>query len=187
MAPIRILLVAFAGLGLAVALFASLSQPQLPTPTPEQATFFETKVRPVLLGNCLPCHGSKSQMAGLRLDTSSGFLRGGDSGPAIVPGEPNKSLLITVIHQTGAIKMPKGGKLKANEIADLEAWVKVGAPWPASAGQKSAEIAPLWSLQPVKEVSPPTVKNKLWVRNPLDSFVAARLEQAGLAPGPEAD
>ncbi len=152
--------------------------------TAEQATFFETKIRPVLAENCLPCHGKTTQLSGLRLDTLAGLMKGGASGRCVVLGDPNKSLLIQAVRQTGKLKMPQGGKLKPAEVADLEAWVKMGAPWPESS---KAMGDTLWSLQPVKKPALPVVRNKAWVRNPIDAFVLAGLEAKRLAPAPEAD
>src|SRR4029453_18805322 len=91
--------------------------------------FFETKVRPVLANSCLDCH-TDMRSGGLRLDSREAMLKGGKSGPALVPGDPEKSLLIQAVRQTGALKMPKGGKLTAAEIDGLVEWVKNGAVWP---------------------------------------------------------
>ena len=97
------------------------------------ADFFESKIRPVLANNCYNCHGN-SQLGGLRLDSRDGMLKGGKCGPAIVPGDAEKSLLIRAIQQTGStLKMPQGGKLKDDEIDNIVAWVNAGAFWPASA------------------------------------------------------
>src|SRR4029453_7302144 len=94
--------------------------------------FFETKVRPVLANSCLDCH-TDMRSGGLRLDSREAMLKGGKSGPALVPGDPEKSLLIQAVRPTGALKMPKGGKLTAAEIDGLVEWVKNGAVWPAFA------------------------------------------------------
>src|SRR5262245_2625216 len=101
--------------------------------------FFEGRVRPVLVKNCFPCH-TNAPMGGLRLDSGEGLLKGGDSGPAIVAGDPDKSLLIQVIRHTHErLKMPFGrDKLKNEEIADLAAWVKSGAVWPKATAAAAA-------------------------------------------------
>src|SRR5580658_5259301 len=91
--------------------------------------FFENSVRPVLATNCYACH-TNSELGGLRVDSRQSLLKGGKSGPALVPGDPEKSLLIQAVVQTGELKMPKGGKLKPAEIQALSEWVKMGAPWP---------------------------------------------------------
>lgn len=157
---------------------------QLPEPTPDQATFFETKVRPVLVDNCQACHGKSSQNGELRLDTAAGILKGGSSGEKIVTADPAQSILLKAVHQTGSLKMPPGKKLKAEEIINLEAWIKMGAPWPKD---KSGEKPPLWSLQPVRSPQIPAVTNKKWLKNPIDAFVLAKLESSKLTPASEAD
>jgi len=91
---------------------------------------FETKIRPILADNCYSCHTS-SQLGGLRVDSREALLKGGKSGPAIAPGDPDKSLLITAVRQTSdKLKMPMGGKLKKEEVEALTAWVRGGAVWP---------------------------------------------------------
>ena len=93
--------------------------------------FFENKVRPILVENCFSCHGEKKQRGGLRLDSLAAMLEGGDQGPAIVPGQPEKSLLVKGIsHEDKDFKMPPTKKLAREQIADLTNWVKIGAPWP---------------------------------------------------------
>jgi hypothetical protein len=100
---------------------------------PQSSDFFEANVRPVLAANCYDCHAD-GQMGGLRLDSREGLLKGGRSGPAVVPGDPDKSLLIQAVRQTSEkLKMPKGGRLKPGEIEALSDWVRAGAVWPASA------------------------------------------------------
>src|SRR5262249_11763161 len=93
--------------------------------------FFEARVRPVLAANCYDCHADQ-QYADLRVDSREALLKGGKSGPAIVPGDAEKSLLIRAVRQTDALKMPKGGKLKPEEVDALVAWVNAGAPWNGS-------------------------------------------------------
>src|SRR5262245_22434251 len=108
-------------------------QAQTPAQTAATAEFFEASVRPVLAANCYDCHGDQ-QYGGLRLDSRDAMLKGGRSGPAIVPGDPDKSLMIEAVRQTSdKLKMPKGGKLRPDEVDALVAWIKAGAPWPASA------------------------------------------------------
>ncbi|MDR3632551.1 MAG: DUF1549 domain-containing protein [Isosphaeraceae bacterium] len=168
-------------------------------PTPEQARFFEREVRPILAANCLSCHGEKKERGGLRLTSRESLLAGGDSGPAVVPGKPEESLLIEAIHQ-GSLKMPPKGKLSEREVAALEQWVKLGAPWPGgsngSAGNASRrargagfsdEDRNWWAFQPVREPAVPVTAEDRWSRNPVDRFVGSRLHEAGLTPAPEAD
>src|SRR6516165_10699551 len=98
--------------------------------SPQQAEFFEKRVRPVLVENCIDCHGEKKQEAGLRLDSREGILKGADSGPIVVPGKPAESELIEAIRQTGDLKMPPRSKLAPDEIAALTQWIDMGLPWP---------------------------------------------------------
>jgi mono/diheme cytochrome c family protein len=165
-------------------------------PTPAAVQFFESKVRPVLAANCFECHGAKKQKRGLRLDSLAGMLEGGDNGPVIVPGHPEKSLLVKVINHDGDVKMPsKSKKLPKEQIDALAQWIKMGAPWPgdgktpAKKGEFviSPEARAHWAYQPVKRPPIPEVKNKAWVRNPIDAFILARLEAKGLQPAPPAD
>ncbi|MDQ6700825.1 MAG: hypothetical protein M3Z36_11660, partial [Acidobacteriota bacterium] len=97
--------------------------------TPEQLDFFEKKVRPVLVKNCQGCHNSKMKAAALDLSTVAGFITGGQSGPVIAKDQPESSRLLKVIGYEENVKMPPTGKLKPEELADLTAWVKTGAPW----------------------------------------------------------
>ncbi|HZT44445.1 MAG TPA: PSD1 and planctomycete cytochrome C domain-containing protein [Chthonomonadaceae bacterium] len=167
--------------------------------SPQAAEFFEAKVRPVLFSRCFDCHGASQQMGGLRLDSRAAILKGGSRGPALVPGDPDKSRLIQAIHYTGALKMPPTGKLAANEIAALTEWVRMGAPWPTAAVSPPPKTGPqgdyvlseaqkrFWSFQPVRLPRLPAVKNKAWVRTPIDRFILAKLEARGLSPSPPAD
>src|SRR5262245_15081331 len=103
------------------------------SPTPEQAEFFEKKIRPLLVESCYKCHSEKAAKlkGGLRLDSRSALLKGGDSGPALVPGQPDKSKLIAAVgYRNSELQMPPRGKLSDSAVADLAAWVKMGAPWP---------------------------------------------------------
>src|SRR5262245_33461038 len=161
------------------------------------ADFFETRVRPVLANNCYGCH-TDSKMGGLRLDSAESVKTGGKSGPLIVAGKPDESLLIQAIRQTHErLKMPPRGKLKDNEIADIAEWVKAGAVWPAgsSAAAKPAgsgymiskEQRAFWSFQPVRKPPIPAVKDKQWSRNPIDALVKTKIEAAGLKPARPAD
>ncbi|MCU1261031.1 MAG: hypothetical protein JWO80_3916 [Bryobacterales bacterium] len=160
----------------------------------DPAEFFETRVRPVLANNCYSCH-TNSKLGGLEVDSRGALLKGGKSGPAIVPGKPADSLLIKAVAQIEPrLKMPMGGsKLKDTEIADLSHWIEIGAPWPESKqlstavnAQKGFVLTPerrsLWSLQPLQKPSVPSVRDASWVRNSIDSFVLAKLEQEGMKP-----
>src|SRR5437879_2901731 len=129
---------------------------------PEKKEFFESRIRPVLAQQCFACH-TNSKMAGLRLDSREDVLKGGKSGPAVVPGDPDKSLLIAAVRQVGAIKMPKGGaRLTEAEVADLATWIKDGVYWPVEAEAKSGKgyyissgARKFWSIQPLRQPAPP--------------------------------
>jgi hypothetical protein len=160
--------------------------------TSEQERFFETNIRPLLHEQCLPCHNDKVQSASLRLDSRQALLKGNPNGPVVVPGNPDQSKLLQVVHYQGQVKMPPSGKLKADQIAALTQWVRMGAPWPTArqgspAAGSGASSAPIWSLRPVKVAGVPKVKNGTWVQNPIDAFVLAKLERQGLSPSPAAD
>ncbi|HEY1380503.1 MAG TPA: c-type cytochrome domain-containing protein, partial [Gemmataceae bacterium] len=168
---------------------AALAAPA-PAADPAAVEFFEAKVRPVLAENCFTCHGPDKQKAGLRLDSGAAVRKGGESGPAVVPGDPDKSLLLKAVRQTDAdLKMPPKGKLPDAAVADLAAWVKMGAPWPADAKAAAADPAKAhWAFRPVKAPAVPEIPNpKSQIPNPIDAFVLAKLQAAGLSPSPPAD
>ncbi len=172
---------------------------------PESTAFFEQRIRPLLATHCYECHSTKQKKAegGLLLDARDALRKGGDSGPAIVPGDPEKSLLVTAVRQTDKdLRMPPKQKLSDTQIADLEAWVKAGAtdprePTPSDAltevvarakyGMSLEEGMFFWSFLPVKQHAPPVVKQTAWPRTPVDHFILARLEHAGVEPAPQAD
>ena len=120
----RALLAAFCCLPLAAA-------PLGAQPSPQQVEFFEKQVRPVLAEHCWRCHGQKKQMAGLRLDSRAALLQGGDNGPVIVAGEPDRSRLVQAVRHAGPLKMPPNNRLSERAVAGLAEWVRMGAPWPA--------------------------------------------------------
>jgi cytochrome c553 len=160
-----------------------------------QLEFFEAKVRPVLSDHCYSCHSTKAEKvkAGLLLDSREGVLKGGDTGPSIVPGNPDKSLLITAIRYTDTdLQMPpKGKKLSDQQIADLTTWVRMGAPDPreATAAQKNWQDpnAKHWAWQPVSKPPVPSPKDSAWGQTPVDSFILAKLDEKGLKPNPIAE
>lgn len=156
--------------------------------------FFEKHVRPVFVEHCHQCHSAEAEKlkGGLLLDTKDGLLKGGDSGPALVPGEPDKSLLIKAIRYTDEnLQMPpKGKKLTSEQIAHLEAWIKMGAPDPRVAKAKIAETKNAgdhWAFKPIKTPPVPRVKNVRWGQSPIDHFIVEKLEARGIAPNPPAD
>jgi hypothetical protein len=169
--------------------------------------FFEQNVRPLLAENCYSCHADKKQKGGLRLDSLESILKGGDSGPAIVPGKPAESLLVEAINYDG-LEMPPNAKLAPGKVAVLTRWVSLGAPWPArDRAAAHAAIAsrvnparsvlasgpPLWSLQPLRRPSVPEIRASgsdawsEWSQNPIDRFILKGLLDHGLTPAPEAD
>ncbi len=168
-----------------------------PPPSAEAVLFFEKKIRPLLVEQCQNCHGGEKTRGGLKVTSRATLLQGGDTGPALVPGKPEMSRLIEAVCYTGDLKMPPKGKLTPQQIADLTAWVKGGAPWPdAGTGTTvvksdgplfSPEQRAFWAFQPMREPALPAVKDSSWPVSPIDNFVLARLEAKGLRPAATAD
>ncbi|MDP3071073.1 MAG: PSD1 and planctomycete cytochrome C domain-containing protein [Opitutaceae bacterium] len=166
---------------------------------PADAEFFESRIRPVLAQDCYECHRTGGKMkAGLALDHRAALLKGGDTGPAIIPGDPKQSLLLQAIrHEHDDLAMPKAGaKLDAAVIADFERWVARGAPDPRDAPPTEAQVAAdtdwpavmarrkaWWSFQPIRQVAPPPGP----ATHPVDRFLDAKITTAGLAAAPRAD
>jgi hypothetical protein len=147
-------------------------------------TIFEVKVRPVLVETCLPCHGGKKVSNGLRVDSREALLKGGENGPALVPGDPDKSLLIQAIRHTHPdIKMPPDKKLPEAVVADFTVWVKRGAIWPQA---RRLQAKKHWAFEPVKAVDAPADPSGR-SEHPIDRFIHAKLEAAGLRPVALAD
>ena len=158
--------------------------------SPQQAEFFEKRVRPVLVENCIDCHGEKKQEAGLRLDSREGILKGADSGPIVVPGKPAESELIEAIRQTGDLKMPPRSKLAPDEIAALTQWIDMGLPWPQQtigSGSLTESGRSHWAFQPIHRKAPPALGDASWPQTDIDRFILAKLESQGLAPAPPTD
>jgi hypothetical protein len=167
----------------------------------DETEFFEKKIRPVLAEKCFLCHSSqaKSPLGGLRLDSLQNILKGGDSGPAIVPGNPEQSLLVKAILYTDLkLKMPPSGKLTDEEIADFVSWVKSWKnedhnpePTPQTqSGKKGVDLGEgrrFWAFQRPHEPAVPRVSQTNWVISPLDAFILSALEERGLKPAPPAD
>ena len=171
------------------------AEPQLPPPSKSRIDF-SRQIAPILQ-RCQACHGAQQQMSGLRLDRRDDAMRGGYSGAVIQPGNSAASRLILLVagKEEGKIMPPVGDKLTAREISLLRAWIDQGAAWPEEKGGEvaaqpsaaRAEKSAHWSFQPMRQVTPPPVRNQEWVRSPIDQFVLARLESEGIAPAPEAD
>jgi cytochrome c553 len=160
--------------------------------------FFEKKIRPLLVQNCFSCHSAETNsQAGLRVDDLQGLIVGGNSGPAIVPGKPEESLVIKAVrHTDDDLKMPPRNKISEQEIADLTAWIQAGAPWtkvvvPSDLGKYTAEYDELrkehWSWQPLKTSKAPAVRNAAWPRDDIDRYLLAELEKKGLQPVADAE
>jgi len=163
----------------------------------EEERFFETRIRPLLFENCQSCHGARKQEAGLRLDSWEGILKGADTGPVVVPGNPQESPLIEAVGYGGPTKMPPRQKLPDQAIADLTRWVQNGARWPQAASEASAGVSLTgdpaasaerhWAFQPVGNPPIPQVTNRHWLQSSIDPWILSQLEAQGLTPSPPAD
>jgi Protein of unknown function (DUF1549)/Protein of unknown function (DUF1553)/Planctomycete cytochrome C len=164
-------------------------------PTDEQVEFFERRIRLILVAECYDCHGPQRQEGNLRLDSREALLRGGDSGPALIPSDVQNSLLMQVIsHENDDMQMPMGReKLPPNVISDFETWIARGAADPrdqpadgshAPADWRSvfAARSQWWSFQPVARVSLPIVAADHWPLQPIDRFILSKLEAHQLQP-----
>lgn len=190
-----------------VALFAALSQATVSTadepispaaPDAAAGEFFEKQVRPILIARCYECHSAEDPEGGLALDSKAGVAAGGDTGAPIVPGNPEKSLLVQAIRYGNRdLQMPPKNRLPDAEIATLEKWVAMGAPDPREAAPPPADTkSTAMSVEEGRKfrsfVSPvepplPTMRDVDWTRTPIDRFILAKLEERGLTPAPEAD
>ncbi|HUQ94647.1 MAG TPA: PSD1 and planctomycete cytochrome C domain-containing protein [Bryobacteraceae bacterium] len=150
-------------------------------------------VNRLLQARCLPCHGAAQQMSGLRLDRREDALRGGYSGAVIQPGRSAESKLIQMVSSGvgGRVMPPVGPRLTDAEITTLRDWIDQGANWPQSSSDATTAPAPIksihWAFQPLVRPAVPRASNPAWVRNPIDAFVAARLDAEKLHPSAEAD
>lgn len=174
------------GVILAAAFCAHAAEPSV------DSQFFESKIRPVLVESCYKCHSSESERVkgGLLLDSREGLLKGGDSGPAIVPGDPEKSRLIVALrYKDEQLQMPPKEHLSPEVVANFEAWVSAGAPDPRTSkiAKVSATATNHWAFQPVKSRLAPKVKNRKWIKQPIDAFILADLEERRLEPAPAAE
>jgi hypothetical protein len=162
-----------------------------PAPTAADLAFFEVKVRPILFDRCQGCHSTraKKRRGGLLLDSRTALFHGGDGGPVVVPGRPQKSRLVRAVRYADLdLQMPPKGKLPAAEISLLEEWVRRGAPFPGPGRPVVRETIDLvkgrkfWSFQPLRSAAPPAVRDAAWPRRRIDYFILADLEKRGLAP-----
>ena len=165
----------------------------------ESVEFFENKVRPLLVEHCYSCHSAEAEAKGklkavLRMDSLEGLKKGGDSGPALTPGDPAKSLIVEAVnYRNEDMAMPPKAKLDEAQIQILTEWVQMGAPWPGSDaavagphGDEPYDWAKFrtghWAFRPVVKSPQPEVTEAAWIQNDVDRFVLARLEAAGLKP-----
>ena len=169
-------------------------------PAADDLQFFEARIRPVLVEHCYQCHSSASAEVGggLLLDSRDALRAGGDSGPAVAPGDPTASLMLQAMRYE-SLEMPPTGKLADHVIADVERWIRAGAidprtepPSPAEASEtawqaKLAERSQWWSLQPLRDVAPPAIDDADWRREGVDRFVRAALDRQQLSPALPAD
>lgn len=161
----------------------------------DPADFFEKRIRPLLIEHCLECHGSDKQKGSLRLDHRSGWQTGGDSGPSIIPGNVDESLLWKVVsYEDRDLKMPPKKKLSNADLEALKTWISSGASDPrdeapeAAGDHKSPKAdGSFWSFQPPVIQLPGPVQQKDWPSNAIDQFILSRLESAGMKPAPDAD
>lgn len=166
----------------------------------EGLEFFERNIRPVLADRCFKCHSAQSEKlkGGLHLDSREGMLKGGHTRPAVVPGDPEKSLLVEAIRYANIdLQMPPKGKLSEREIEAFATWIKLGAPWPdapKAAHSSTSSTFDLdkrrqkhWAWRPITSQRPPTVQNEGWIRSAVDRFVLSKIEQSKLHPAHPAD
>src|SRR5665213_3974176 len=178
-----------------VMLRGAAAQSPPPSHAQNQDLFFEARIRPLLIDNCLKCHGEEKQKGGLRLDSHAAILKGGKKGLVLTPGKPENSRLITAVtYKDPDLQMPPDDQLSDEQVRALNEWVAMGAPWPAS--EPVLHGAPprgkhrvvtdadrqFWSFQPVKNPPLPAVRHADWCRNEIDRFVLEKLEAEELTP-----
>jgi hypothetical protein len=161
--------------------------------SPQEIEFFETNVRPIFANHCFECHSNTKAFNGLSVDSRESILRGGDSGPAITPNNPDKSLLYQALLHQGDLKMPPETELKAEEKASIRHWIQIGAPWPIAPPSLSQEATRAkawdehWAFQPTIKPAVPNVTNSIKCLNPIDNFVLKELESHSLSISPKAE
>ncbi len=166
--------------------------------SPPDTAYFEEHIRPLLIEHCYECHSSDSKKikGGLRLDYRGGWLKGGNSGPSVIPGRVGKSLLIQAVrHSDADLKMPPKKKLNPEQIEALEKWIATGAPDPrlsakSSTGQKQLDLKPakrFWAFRPVKKNPPPEVEDTAWPYTDIDRFLLSAQEKKGIKPVNDAE
>ncbi len=169
----------------------------------ETDAFFESKIRPLLVERCYQCHSGIEVKGSLRLDSAESLNHGGESGPVVVTGQPDESLLIQAVRHQRGLKMPPDGRLTETQIADLAAWIKSGAGWPgatamidsgstaessiAARATFSSEEKSYWAYQLVGNPEPPAVEQDIRIKSPIDRFILAKLDELELTPAMPAD
>ncbi|MGD9637030.1 MAG: DUF1553 domain-containing protein [Pirellulales bacterium] len=184
------------------ALYADEAAPDGKLAASKAAEHFERVVRPIFAEHCTVCHGEDTQEADVRLDVPDKILGISGAGALVVPGDPEHSRLIQLVRGTAEMQMPPDDRLPPEAVAALEQWVREGAVWPgyekrqtpstgAATPSATAHFTPeqkaYWAFQRVRDPSQPPVTNAAWPRNPIDHFILARLEAAGIGPSPPAD
>ena len=190
--------VSFTAAGLFLCLVCPAAE-SVETLSTDEVTFFETKIRPVLVRECYGCHSSKAGnvRGGLRLDTKERMLLGGATGPAVVPGDPDESWLYNAMTHQDFVMPPKR-KLPQAVLNDFKVWIEMGAPDPRVSLQEDVQAAitaddidkaksEFWAYQQPTETTVPTVKNYAWCQNEIDYHIVSGLEMAGLAPADDAE
>jgi mono/diheme cytochrome c family protein len=179
------------GLALASVSEAAEAEPGKLPPAATRAVDFAKDIEPILANNCYSCHGPKKQESGLRLSVKADALRGGDEhgAKAIIPGKSSESVLIqAVAHVHPDLKMPKkGDRLTAEQVGLLRAWIDQGAVWPETIVVQGRDPKNHWAFKTPVRSPTPSVKDKKWVRSPVDNFILAKLENEKLKPSPEAE
>jgi hypothetical protein len=157
------------------------------SPSREGVQFFESKIRPLLIKNCVVCHSEAKPTSGLSLESREAILNGGNRGHAVDLGSPESSLLLQAVEQAGALKMPPGAKLPETQRADFRRWVEMGLPWTEATAAKPVvrKGADHWAFKKPQATEPPQDPSG-WSRTSVDRFLLARMKEAGLAPSPEA-
>ena len=169
-----------------------LSSPAIGKPTQEHVSFFESKIRPVLIEHCIECHGEKKQKGGLRLDFKQGWQIGGDSGQAIYPKKPEDSLVFKAVeYESKELEMPPDGKLSGQVIDDFKAWISHGAYDPRNndslSNQKKETISieegkKFWSFRPVNVEEPRLTSKDIWPISKIDFYILEKLQEKGIRP-----
>ena len=155
----------------------------------EKISFFEKSVRPILIKHCVQCHGQEKQESGLRVEQIESMLKGGDTGPALIPGKPDESLIVDAIEYSSDLEMPPSKKLADHEIDAIKKWIRDGAHWPKTTSpKKSRDWSQHWAFQSVRASVPPDVASKGYrIQNEIDQFIAQRLVDLKLPQSNTAD